>query len=308
MQPLVGVDIGGTSVKIGVVRGDGGRFEVVKQAAIPTQAGDPGEVFVRRVAAAVRELLATTGLKAAGVGLGCPGLITPEPGVVRKSPNLPNLMGFPLREQLAREVGLPVEMQNDANAAVLGEYLFGPNRGTENLILLTLGTGVGGGAIVDGRLLLGADNAATEFGHLIVEYGGARCACGKLGCIEAYAGAAGISRIAGEMMGNGKLTSREVAEMARQGDRNAEQVLHTVGGYLGRCMGTLIDAFNPATIVVGGGASAAFDLMLPGIREGVEETCSFAETRERTRIERSAFSDEINIIGAAAIYLNLHRS
>jgi glucokinase len=240
--------------------------------------------------------------------VGCPGLITPVPGVVRKSPNLPHLMGFPLRQRLAETIGLPVELQNDANAAVLGEYLFGPNRGTGNLILLTLGTGVGGGAIVDGRLLLGADNAAAEFGHLIVEYGGALCACGKLGCIEAYAGAAGISRMAGEMMGNGKLTSREVAEMARQGDSNARQVLHTVGGYLGRCMGTLIDAFNPETIVVGGGASAAFDLMLPGIREGVEETCSFAETRERTKIERSAFSDEINVIGAAAIYLNLHRS
>src|SRR5437899_2911395 len=164
MDCLVGIDIGGTNVKIGIIR-TGEQFAVLKKISLPTNAADPAERFVQRVAEATKKLIAETGQKPLGVGVGCPGLIDPKSGMVKKSPNLPNLPHFPLRDRLQSLLGLDVEIQNDANAAALGEFLFGPSKGINNLILLTLGTGVGGGIVADGHLLQGVDNAAAELGH-----------------------------------------------------------------------------------------------------------------------------------------------
>src|SRR5215212_1342883 len=200
MDCLVGIDIGGTNIKIGIIR-TGEQFAVLKKISIPTNAQDPAEMMVTRVADATKKLVAETGKKILGVGVGCPGLIDPKSGKVKKSPNLPNLPKFPLRDRLQALLGLDVEIQNDANAAALGEFLFGPSKGINNLVLLTLGTGVGGGVVADGHLLQGADNAAAELGHVKVAFvTGYPCACGKKGCLEAYAGAAGIARIAREQM------------------------------------------------------------------------------------------------------------
>src|SRR4051794_8041945 len=236
MDCLVGVDIGGTNIKIGVIR-TGDQFAVLKKISIPTNAIDPAETMVGRVAEATKKLLAETGQKALGVGVGCPGLIDPKSGMVKKSPNLPHLPHFPLRDRLQSLLGLDVEIQNDANAAALGEFLFGPSKGINNLILLTLGTGVGGGVVADGRLLQGADNAAAELGHLKVEFtNGHPCACGKSGCIEAYAGAHGIARIAqdvGAWTGAGKFNTHALADAAKSGDTKAQKTFFIVGQYLG---------------------------------------------------------------------------
>lgn len=314
MSFLVGVDIGGTSVKLGLIQ-CGEAFAVVKQSAIATQPADPAEVLVRRIAVAVKELAA--GYKVEGVGVGCPGLIDPWHGVVRTSPNLKNMPGFELKASLVKLTGLSVEIQNDANAAVLGEWLFSPaSKGVKNLILLTLGTGVGGGVVCDGHLLVGADNAATELGHLKVEYtNAAPCGCGKKGCIEAYAGAAGIVRIAKQKIANGEKTSltdhfttREISIEAGKGDAVAKETLFTVGKYLGRGVAHLLETFNPEQVILGGGASAAIAHLMPGINAGLDEASSFEFTRKRCKIERSAFADDINVIGAAATYLNAHQA
>lgn len=317
MQYIVGIDIGGTSVKLGLIqRGDG--FRVVAQSSIASQTSDPAEVFVERIATAVKELIQKNGTPAvAGVGVGCPGLIDPWKGVVRTSPNLPNLPNFPLRDELKQRLAMPIEIQNDANAAVLGEWIFSPaSRGVRNLIVLTLGTGVGGGVVCDGHLLVGADNAATELGHIKVEYSdGAPCGCGRRGCVEAYVGAAGIARIAQQRLASGfrsrlnatALTTKDIAQAAAAGDALAADVLKTVGGYLGRGMATLIDTFNPEKIVLAGGASAALEWLRPGIASALAEYASFPFTRDRCIIERSAFPDDINVIGAAATYLNAQK-
>lgn len=318
MSYLVGVDIGGTSVKLGLIQ-YGAEFKVVKQTSIATQPDDQPIVFAQRISEAVKQLIAANGNpQVDGIGVGCPGLIDPWAGVVRTSPNLPNLPGFELKKHIAGFTGLPVEIQNDANAAVLGEWLFSPNsKGVRNMILLTLGTGVGGGVVCDSHLLVGAANAATELGHVKVDYAdGAPCGCKRKGCIEAYAGVAGIRRIANNLIAKGQKTSlkpgenlstKDIAAAANAGDEVGKQTLFTVGHYLGRAIATFLETFNPEKVVLGGGASAAIDHMMPGIQAGLDECSSFKFTREMCKIERSAFPDDINIIGAAATYLNSHR-
>lgn len=317
MQSLIGVDIGGTTVKLGLIQ-CGEEFRVLKQAAIATQAADAAPVFASRIAAAVKAMVAEAGgPKISGVGVGSPGLIDPWQGIVRISPNLPNLGGFRLRDELATLLDWPVELQNDANAAVLGERWFSPaSKEVKNMCLLTLGTGIGGGVICDGRLLVGADNAATELGHLKVEYvDPAPCGCGHKGCVEAYVGSGGIARIAGKVLASwasSKLraenpTTKQIAEAADAGDAAAREVFRQVGHYLGRGIAHLIETFNPEKVVLAGGASAAIELLRPGIVAALVEYSSFEFTRNRCKIERSAFPDDINVIGAAAVYLDAHR-
>jgi len=187
---------------------------------------------------------------------------------------------------------LPVEIQNDANAAVLGEFLFGPNKGVQNLILLTVGTGLGGGVVADGKLLRGAQNAAAELGHMKIQPNGAQCGCGKKGCLEAYVGTAGIERIAREHLASGDstslnsdcLTTKAITDAARAGDKLARSILQTVGSYLGLGIAFLIEVFNPDKVLIGGGVSPAFEFLLPGINAAVRETSSFPETAITQRL------------------------
>src|SRR5688500_6360539 len=171
--------------------------------------------------------------------------------------------------------------------------------------MITLGTGVGGGVICDGHLLSGADNAAAELGHVKIDFedNAAPCGCGMKGCIEAYAGAGGIARLARQVLGanhptlrDGSLTTREIAEAAKAGDAPARKALERVGEYIGRALSVFIDTFNPEVIVLGGGASAAIEWFRPGIDGALDRYCSFPQTRKRCRIERSAFPDDINVI------------
>ncbi len=318
MDTVIGIDIGGTNTKIGLVQ-TYPKAEVIDQKSIETCQVGGVDVMVQRIVLATTELIEHTGMTPVGVGVGCPGVISPKEGLVRKSPNIPALTGFPLRDELESWFKLPVAIQNDANAAVLGEYLFGPNKQLSDLILLTLGTGIGGGVIVGGRLLQGADDAAAELGHLKVDPNGAQCGCGRKGCVEAYAGAAGIARLADGMLeihlasGQSSLLAGEIldtkaiAEAAELGDAFARTVLEKVGEYLGRGIGLMIDTFNPEKVLLGGGASAAFEFLRPGIDRGVAEFASFPETRDRTIIEQAAFPHDINLLGAAATFVNSQR-
>lgn len=317
MNALVGIDIGGTNTKIGIIQ-FGDQFKVLKQNSIATQAEDPADIYMKRIAKATHELIASAGKPAViGVGVGCPGLINPWQGIVGRSPNMANMENYALKDNLAKAVGLPVEIQNDANAAVLGEWLFSPNsKGIKNIVIFTLGTGVGGGVVSDGQLIVGADNAATELGHLKVDWNnGAQCGCGKKGCVEAYAGAAGIARIAIQQISvaGGKtalrpegITTKDISIAAGKGDKVAQEILKKVGEYLGRAVCLVIEAFNPEKVVIGGGASAAMDFLRPGIDASIAQFASFPLTRDRAKIERSAFPDDINVIGAAATYLAAH--
>ena len=314
MSCIVGIDIGGTTVKLALVR-TGERHEIVSHGKIDTGAQDPGVRIVARMADAVRKMLKDTGDQAVGVGVGCPGLIDNKKGVVVTSANLPTFKDFPLAGELQKQLGIDVAIHNDAKAACLGEFQFGASRNCQNMVLLTLGTGVGGGVITGGRLLTGADNAATELGHVKVEYADpAPCSCGTRGCIESYVGIKGVNRIATAALAKGgkttltpdKLNTRDISAAARAGDEMAKQILSTVGHYLGRGIAHFIDIFNPEKVVLAGGASRATDLLMPGIRQSMETYCSFPATRDRATIEATSLPDDINVLGAAAVYLNAY--
>jgi len=317
-QYVLGIDIGGTTTKLALVRAALDGHRIVEQTAVDTRPAEAASEFVRRVAAAAKPLIARSPRAVVGAGVGSPGLIDHRRGVVTLCSNIPNLTGFSLRDELSRELNLPVEVQNDANAAALGEFLFGQGRGTQNLIVLMLGTGVGGGVIADGHLLSGADNAAAELGHVKIDFAddAAACGCGKTGCLEAYVGINGIQRIARRKLmsaGDRKtklgidddLSTRRLAELARGGgDAIARDVLSEVGAYLGRGIANLIDTFNPEKIVIAGGASATLDLLRPGIDRSLDRWCLFELTRRRAVIERTSIPDTVAVLGPAAVFLN----
>jgi len=322
---VLGIDIGGTTTKLAMVRAGGEAtsgqpYTIVAQTAIETLPQQSAAQFVQRIAAAARPLMATAPTRPVGIGIGSPGLIDHRRGVVVLCTNIPNLTGFALRDELSAAMDLPVDVQNDANAAALGEFLFGQGRGTQNLIVLMLGTGVGGGVICDGRLLTGADNAAAELGHVKVDFAddAAPCGCGRTGCLEAYAGIAGIGRIARRQLMragdratslrvDGDLTTRRITEAARGGDVVARDTLFEVGAYLGRGIANLIDTFNPEKIVLAGGASAAIDLLMPGIRQSMDRWCLFEFTRKRALIERTSLPETVAVLGPAAVFLSARK-
>jgi glucokinase len=314
MATIVGIDIGGTTVKLALVR-TGENHEILTHGKIDTGAKDPGVLIVARMADAVKRMLAETGETAVGVGVGCPGLIDNKAGVVVTSANLPTFSNFRLAVALEKQLNVPVAIHNDAKAACLGEFQFGASKGCQNMVLLTLGTGVGGGVITGGKLVSGMDNAATELGHVKVDYDEpVLCSCGTRGCIEAYVGMKGIARIATAALASNpttvltpdKLATKDISQAASAGDETAKQILVTVGRYLGRGIAHFIDIFNPEKVVLAGGASRATDQLMPGIRESLEKWCSFPFTRDRTTICATSLPDDINVLGAAAVFLNAH--
>jgi glucokinase len=319
MPTVVAIDIGGTTVKLALVQVDDDPatpHEILVHDKVDTGPQDPGDQIVGRIAQGVRRMTEKTGQRPIGAGVGCPGLIDNRNGVVVTSANLPTLKQFPLAAEVERQIGLPTAIHNDAKAAALGEFQFGAARGCQNMVLLTLGTGVGGGVITGGKLVTGADNAATELGHVKVEYTApAPCACGTKGCIEAYVGINGIRRIALAALATGTKTilrtddvsTKALSDAARAGDEVAQQILVTVGHYLGRGIAHFIDIFNPEKVILAGGASRATDLMMPGVRRALVEECSFDMTRDRTTIEPTALPDHINVLGAAAVFLDARK-
>ena len=328
---VLSIDVGGTTTKLALVRVSADNVPtILDHVAIDTLPQQDAAPFVRRLAEAARPLVASAGsaVSPVGAGVGCPGLIDARRGIVTFCANIPHLTGFPLRDQLAAALGVGVELQNDASATAVGEFLFGKSRGVQNLLVLTLGTGVGGGVIADGHLLCGADNAAAELGHVTVDYSAdaAKCGCGKSGCLEAYAGLSGIRRIAlrhlappaaspaappaappvasATSLKSEALTTREITEAAARGDTTALAILREVGDYLGRGIATFIDTLNPERIVIGGGAAPALQYLMPGIRASLQKHCCSAVTRDRAVIERSAISDTVVFLGPAAVFLN----
>jgi glucokinase len=315
MPTIVGIDIGGTTVKLALVRtGEG--HEILAPGRIDTGAKDPGPQIVARIAEAVRKMLRDTGETAIGVGVGCPGLINNKTGIVVTSANLPTFANFQLAGELQKQLSLPVAIHNDAKAACLGEFLFGASKGMRNMVLLTLGTGVGGGVITGGRLLTGADNAATELGHVKVAYGDEAppCACGTRGCIEAFLGIKGINRLATAALAKGRpstlsatqLTTKDIGLAAHAGDAVAKEICETAGYFLGRGIAHFIEIFNPERVVLAGGVSRVTYLLMPGIRRAMEQYCSFPATRDRAEVVATSLPDDINVLGAAAVYLNAH--
>jgi glucokinase len=294
---LVGIDLGGTAIKAGAITSTG---EIVARRQIPSDLERGPEDLLERMAALAREL----GVEGC-VGLGAPGLVDSAAGCVLQSPNLALIQGLPLVAELASRLGLSparVQLENDANAAAIGEHWLGRGRKERDLLLLTLGTGVGGGLILDGELYAGPGGMAGEIGHVVIEPGGELCGCGSRGCLETLASASAAARRATQaglpQEAPGDL--ERLAELARLRAGPERELLFAVGRDLGHGLAAAVSLLDLRCFVIGGGFGAALDTLLPGIRAGIAERC-YGERLKGVRIETAELGADAGWIGAARL-------
>lgn len=300
MRPYsIGVDLGGTNLRAAAVSSNGEILMRVSSSANFAGGADP---VVRDIVGNIEKLRSSLGTDALyGVGIGVPGFIDMAAGVVIGSANLPGFQNFPVRDEIQSRLGTPIILENDANAAALGEMWVGAGKDVRDLILLTLGTGIGGGIIVDGKILHGFLGMAGELGHMTVVPDGNPCGCGNWGCLEKHASATAITAM-GRMMHFGgahrDLTAERVHELARAGNERARQVFEAMGRALGVAIANLINIFNFPLYLLSGGPLPAWDEFAPSMLAEVHRR-SFTYRRSGTKIEKAALGADAGLYGAA---------
>ncbi len=286
---FLGVDLGGTNVKIGVCTAEG---EVRGSVSIPTEAERGTQDVIDRIGAAAEKLMEKTG-RATACGSGVPGPLDLERTILFVAVNMPGWKDVPYPEMLGRRLGMPTFMENDANCAAWGEYVCGAGKGARSLVLYTLGTGVGGGIVINGDLWVGASGAAGELGHMTIEIGGLRCGCGQDGCVEQYASASALAK----RWGRGD--ARACFEAARRGDPDALAAIDWSADALAIGLANMIHVLHPEIIVLAGGMAAAGEMLFDRVRAGVRRRV-FPVCLQRIRIEPSRVpGDDAGWLGAA---------
>ena len=302
---IFAADLGGTHLRGAIVDCEGQIHSRFKQN---TPQG--ADAIVGAVVAAVHEFQKEAEISA--LSLVVPGTVKVEEGAVVKAPNLPCLDGFRLGDALSSRLDLPATLENDANAAAVGEMWQGAAVGCKTIICLTLGTGVGGGIILDGKLWRGVDGAAAEIGHMCVDpFGGVACTCGSRGCLEVFASATAIVRMTREasprypdsvLQGTEDRTAEMIFEAAKAGDDLALEIFRRMGVYLGIGLANLINILNPEMIVIGGGVVNGWDLFEKHMHQQVEER-AFPSLAARVKIVRAKCGDDAGLLGAARLAL-----
>lgn len=292
----IGVDLGGTNLRAAAISRSGEIFEKIS-GRTDLKAGR--DAVITDMVESINSLRRQCGDRTlAGVGIGVPGFILMEKGIIIGSNNLPEFEGFPVRDEIERRLGAPIFLENDANAAALGEKWAGAGQDVEDLVLLTLGTGIGGGIIADGRVLHGAQGMAGEIGHMTVIPGGNPCGCGNFGCLEKHASATAIVAMARLIQLGDNLTAKQVYEMAAAGDSRAKQIFHTMGSTLGIALASLINIFNFPLVLLSGGVLPAWDEFAPSMFAEIELR-SFTYRAAKTRVDKAVLGNEAGLIGAA---------
>ena len=302
---IFAADLGGTHLRAATVDQKGKIQFRFKQN---TPQVKDANAIVAAIVAAVHEAGGVEGISA--VSLVVPGTVNVQEGVVVKAPNLPCLDGFRLAAALTEELNVPAILENDANAAAVGEMWQGAAVGCNTIICVTLGTGVGGGIILDGKLWRGVDGAAAEIGHMCVDpFGGVACTCGSRGCLEVFASATAIVRMTREasprypdsiLHGQDNLTAETIFNAGQQGDDLALEIFRRMGVYLGIGLANLINLLNPEMIVIGGGVVNGWDLFEKHMHQQVEER-AFPLLAARIKIERAKCGDDAGLLGAARL-------
>jgi glucokinase len=317
---IIGVDLGGTNIVAGAMPLDGSR-EIAMRTA-PTLADGGADAVVERIAAMIEEVIAQTISETGaertdflGVGIGSPGPLDREKGIVIVTPNL-GWKNFPLRDEIAKRVKLDATLDNDANCATLGEFWCGAAVGGRNVIGMTLGTGIGGGLILDGKLYHGSSDAAGEIGHTTIDSTGRRCKCGNYGCLEAYASGPAIAERAREALRGDegdsilpgmvdgdlkRLTAQTVYEASKRGDSVAREVVRETARFLGAGVSNLINIFNPDVVVLAGGVTQAGDALFEPLRAEVRRR-AFAPSVEACRIVPGLLPLSAGVVGAIATF------
>jgi glucokinase len=307
----VGLDVGGSSMKAGVVDDAGRQLAGV---VLPTEAQRGQQFGLERMCETIRQAVAAAGLKSAdlaAIGVATPGLLDLPAGIILEATNLPSWRNVSVRQHIRDVFGVPTAFQNDANAAALGEFWAGAGRGLHSLVLFTLGTGIGGGIIWDGRIIEGRHSHGAEVGHHKIEMSNPRlCGCGRTGCLEAYAGANAVVARTREALASSnatsilrgreqeELTARDVFAAAAQGDELADRIVEETAFYLAVGAMNLMHIINPDMIVFGGGMMAAGNEFLERIRRHVR-VLAFPVPAERTRICAAELGGDAGLIGAA---------
>jgi len=283
----IGVDLGGTNLRIAAVEEQGSLLEKITLGTRVTLGRDR---VINDMCDAVQHLAAKyqDSKTLEGIGIGVPGIIDMRTGMIRESPNLPGWADSPVRSEIEKRLGTRVVLDNDANVAAFGEKWLGAARNFENMAMLTLGTGVGGGIVLDGRIWHGMVGMAGEFGHITVEPEGQLCGCGNRGCLEQYASATAVVRMAREAIANGdaielaaaasnnpEFSAKAVYNLAVQGDEAARRIFRCVGRVLGIVLAALVNSLNLPIYVIGGGVSSAWEAFSPSI---------FEELRQRSMV------------------------
>lgn len=297
-QYAIGVDLGGTNYRAAAITKDG---DQLKKVSGETRHYDGRDAVLDSLVEAIQKLREElSDHRLVGVGIGVPGFIEMSSGKIIGSNNLPELDGFPIRDAVEKRIGTPVILENDANAAAMGEKWMGAGRDVDSLVLFTLGTGIGGGIILDGKVLHGYTGMAGELGHITVVPNGNPCGCGNRGCLEKHASARAIEAMA-VLMGLNEgdtITSEEVFDLAKQGNARAKLIFTCVGEYLGIAMATMINTFNFPLYLLSGGPLPAWDFFAPAMMAEVEKR-SFTFSHAKTRIEKATLGNEAGLYGAA---------
>ncbi len=288
-QVIFGIDLGGTNIKIGVFNLEG---ELIKSwKASSKSIKDPANLQ-NIILEELKRFDEYSNIQS--IGIGVPGLVTDD-GIVIESPNFPDWHYVNIKNTLERTLNIPVNIENDANLFALGEGFFGSARGYKNFVGITLGTGVGGGIIIDGRIYRGSKGMAGEIGHIVIHPSGPQCSCGKRGCLEAYSSATAIKK----MMENQTqlvLEAEEIAGLAIRGDKIARKIFEKAGYHLGIGIATIVNLLDMEMVVIGGGVSKAWELLEKSIYKGLEEH-TFKTHLENLQIKKSLLVDEAGIFG-----------
>ncbi|MBA3656771.1 MAG: ROK family protein [Gemmatimonadaceae bacterium] len=316
---IIGVDLGGTNIAAGAMPTDGTREIAMRMAPTLAENGAAGVVdrIVQMIEDVIAQTISETGARREdflGVGIGSPGPLDREKGIVVVTPNL-GWRDFPLRDEIGKRVNLKATLDNDANCATLGEWWAGAAKGGRNVVGLTIGTGIGGGLILDGKLYHGASDAAGEIGHTTIESNGRRCKCGNYGCLEAYTSGPAIAERAREAIASdegsillelvdgdqSKITAQTVYEASKRGDEIARDVVRDTAHFLGVGISNLINIFNPDTVVIAGGVTQAGEALFDPLRAEVKRR-AFKPAVDACRIVPGALPLSAGVVGAVATF------
>jgi len=303
----IGVDLGGTNLRAAAINENG---SVLSRISGRTNLHEGREAVVEDIVEAIRAAIAEQGEAGlTGVGVAVPGFIEMEKGLVVGSSNLPQFDGFPVRDEISRSLGTAVFLENDANAAAMGEKWIGAGKDVHSLVLLTMGTGIGGGIIAGGRILHGMTGMAGEIGHTTVYPDGNPCGCGNNGCLDKHASATAIACMAQMLKLGDDLSAAEVFEIAQGGGEHAakaKRVFESVGAALGIAIANLVNIFNFPLYLLSGGPLPAWDLFAPVMMREIERR-SFTFSNTRTRIEKAQLGADAGLFGAAYLPLETGR-
>lgn len=315
MAKRIGIDVGGTNVKIALVDDNG---KIIYSNSVPTYAKMGYEYTVNNIKQAIRDLMKETNTTTSdieGIGFDFPGQVDCKTGVVKLAPNIPGWVNVPIAQMIEDEFHIPTRIDNDVRCAALGELKFGAGKGCENFICITVGTGIGSGIVINGKVVRGATNAAGELGHIKLQMnGGPICGCGDTGCLEAFASGPAIVAMAQEYIKGGKSTKfREmaaaeggeitpymVAKAAEEGDPVAKRIFEIIGEYIGIGLTSVINLLNPERVIIGGGVAESGELLLGPIRKTIKER-AMVVAGNAVEIVPAQLGNSAGVIGASML-------